>query len=84
MNYCLTGGLGQLGTGLAKILRQQYGRDNIILSDIIRPSKVILDDGKFLFFTGYFFHTLFFSNFRAFIVVLVSHNMSSRHTFVVA
>jgi len=45
----ITGGLGQLGTGLAKLLRQKYGRDNIILSDIIRPSKVILDDGPFIF-----------------------------------
>ena len=32
--YLPVGGLGQLGTGLAKQLRKIYGRDNIILSDI--------------------------------------------------
>ena len=41
-----TGGLGQLGTGLAKLLRKKYGTENIILSDIIKPSKEVLDDGK--------------------------------------
>lgn len=45
----ITGGLGQLGTGLASLLRQKYGRDNIILSDIIRPNKEVLDDGPFIF-----------------------------------
>ena len=43
----ISGGLGQLGTGLAKLLRTKYGTDNIILSDIIRPKKDILDNGKF-------------------------------------
>ncbi len=43
----LLGGLGQLGTGLAKLLRTKYGTDNIILSDIIRPKKEILDNGRF-------------------------------------
>ena len=42
-----TGGLGQLGTGLAKLLRKKYGTENIILSDIIKPSKEVLDDGEF-------------------------------------
>ena len=42
----ILGGLGQLGTGLAKLLRTQYGTDNIILSDIIRPKKDILENGK--------------------------------------
>ena len=41
------GGLGQLGTGLAKLLRKKYGTENIILSDIIKPSKEVLDDGEF-------------------------------------
>merc|ERR1719412_93263 len=45
----ITGGLGQLGTGLAKLLRAKYGTDNIILSDIIRPKKDILDNGPFIF-----------------------------------
>ena len=40
------GGLGQLGTGLAKLLRTKYGTENIILSDIIRPKKDILENGK--------------------------------------
>jgi len=45
----ITGGLGQLGTGLAKLLRKEYGTENIILSDIIRPSKEVLEDGPFIF-----------------------------------
>ena len=44
--FIVAGGLGQLGTGLARKLRQQYGTENIILSDIIRPNREILDDGK--------------------------------------
>jgi threonine 3-dehydrogenase len=44
-----TGGLGQLGTGLAKLLRKKYGTENIILSDIIKPSKEILDNGNIYF-----------------------------------
>ena len=40
------GGLGQLGTGLAKLLRKSYGPENVILSDIIKPDKDILDNGK--------------------------------------
>ncbi|XP_057380562.1 L-threonine 3-dehydrogenase, mitochondrial-like [Daphnia carinata] len=35
----ITGGLGQLATGLAKILREKYGKDNVIISDILKPSK---------------------------------------------
>ncbi len=41
-----SGGLGQLGTGLAKLMRKEFGRENVILSDIIRPSKEILDNGN--------------------------------------
>ena len=33
----ITGGLGQLGTSLAKLMRQRYGGDNVILTDIRRP-----------------------------------------------
>ena len=47
-----SGGLGQLGTGLAKLLRTKYGTENIILSDIIRPQKDILNNGKLLNFIG--------------------------------
>ena len=46
-SFSFTGGLGQLGTGLAKLLRKKYGTENIILSDIIKPSKEVLDDGEF-------------------------------------
>jgi hypothetical protein len=40
-----SGGLGQLGTGLAKILRQKYGKDNVIMSDILKPSKEVVESG---------------------------------------
>lgn len=43
------GGLGQLGTGLAKILRAKYGRDNVIMSDILKPSKEVVDSGPYIF-----------------------------------
>ncbi|KAL5021469.1 hypothetical protein ScPMuIL_000624 [Solemya velum] len=45
----ITGGLGQIGTGLAKIMRKRYGKDNVILSDIVKAPKRILDDGPFLY-----------------------------------
>ena len=35
----ITGGLGQLGTGLAKLMRDRYGAENVILTDIRRPDK---------------------------------------------
>ena len=34
--FLYTGSLGQLGQGLAKVLRAKYGRDNVIMSDIIK------------------------------------------------
>ncbi|XP_056445107.1 L-threonine 3-dehydrogenase, mitochondrial-like [Gadus chalcogrammus] len=33
----ITGGLGQLGVGLAKLLRRRFGKNNVILSDIKKP-----------------------------------------------
>lgn len=45
----VAGGLGQLGTGLAELLRGKYGKDNVILSDIIRPSKEIWNSGPYVF-----------------------------------
>ncbi|KAG7241058.1 hypothetical protein INR49_026089 [Caranx melampygus] len=33
----ITGGLGQLGVGLAKLLRRRFGKNNVILSDIRKP-----------------------------------------------
>ncbi|CAG0878514.1 unnamed protein product [Darwinula stevensoni] len=45
----ITGGLGQLGRGLAHLLRSRYGKDNVILSDIIRPSDDIVRAGPYVF-----------------------------------
>ncbi|KAL7647975.1 UNVERIFIED_CONTAM: hypothetical protein RMT77_001591 [Armadillidium vulgare] len=45
----ITGSLGQLGTGLAALLRQKYGRENVIMSDIIKPSKAISKSGPYVF-----------------------------------
>lgn len=44
-----TGGLGQLGTECAKLLRKNYGSDNVILSDIIKPTDENLANGPFIF-----------------------------------
>jgi threonine 3-dehydrogenase len=35
----ITGGLGQLGSGLARLLGSRFGNDNIIISDISRPAN---------------------------------------------
>ncbi|XP_007449697.1 PREDICTED: L-threonine 3-dehydrogenase, mitochondrial-like, partial [Lipotes vexillifer] len=35
----ITGGLGQLGVGLASFLRKRFGKDNVILSDIRKPPE---------------------------------------------
>ncbi|XP_010770914.1 L-threonine dehydrogenase 2 [Notothenia coriiceps] len=45
----ITGGLGQLGTGLAQILRKHYGKDNVILSDIKKPQPHVLKSGPFVY-----------------------------------
>ncbi|XP_071638837.1 L-threonine 3-dehydrogenase, mitochondrial [Temnothorax longispinosus] len=45
----ITGGLGQLGTECAKLLRRNYGNENVILSDIIKPSEESLENGPFIF-----------------------------------
>ncbi|XP_050403179.1 L-threonine 3-dehydrogenase, mitochondrial isoform X2 [Patella vulgata] len=45
----ITGALGQLGSGLAKMLRDKYGRDNVIMSDISKASKSVLESGPFLY-----------------------------------
>ncbi|ELT88987.1 hypothetical protein CAPTEDRAFT_1836 [Capitella teleta] len=45
----ITGGLGQLGLGLASELRQKYGKNNVILSDIIKPNKEIVDNGPYIY-----------------------------------
>ena len=43
------GGLGQLGRGLAQLLRSRYGTENVILSDILRPSEDVARSGPYLF-----------------------------------
>ncbi|XP_020283163.1 L-threonine 3-dehydrogenase, mitochondrial [Pseudomyrmex gracilis] len=45
----ITGGLGQLGTECAKLLRRNYGNENVILSDIIKPTEENLENGPFIF-----------------------------------
>ncbi|XP_074143642.1 LOW QUALITY PROTEIN: L-threonine 3-dehydrogenase, mitochondrial-like [Sminthopsis crassicaudata] len=45
----ITGGLGQLGVGLAKLLRKQFGKDNVILSDIRKPPDHVYYSGPFIY-----------------------------------
>ncbi|XP_051831685.1 L-threonine 3-dehydrogenase, mitochondrial-like [Antechinus flavipes] len=45
----ITGGLGQLGVGLAKLLRKQFGKDNVILSDIRKPPDHVYYNGPFIY-----------------------------------
>ncbi|XP_045119781.1 L-threonine 3-dehydrogenase, mitochondrial-like [Portunus trituberculatus] len=45
----ITGSLGQLGTGLAKLLRGKYGTQNVIMSDIVKPTKDIVNSGPYVF-----------------------------------
>nr|XP_005562643.2 L-threonine 3-dehydrogenase, mitochondrial isoform X2 [Macaca fascicularis] len=41
----ITGGLGQLGVGLANLLRKRFGKDNVILSDIRKPPDHVFHSG---------------------------------------
>lgn len=43
------GGLGQLGTAAARLLRSNYGKENVILSDIIKPSEQVIEEGPYIF-----------------------------------
>ncbi|KAE8278683.1 L-threonine 3-dehydrogenase, mitochondrial [Larimichthys crocea] len=45
----ITGGLGQLGVGLAKLLRRRFGKNNVILSDIKKPPTDVYLNGPFIF-----------------------------------
>ncbi|XP_023117286.2 L-threonine 3-dehydrogenase, mitochondrial-like [Amphiprion ocellaris] len=45
----ITGGLGQLGVGLAQLLRRRFGKNNVILSDIRKPPSHIYHSGPFIF-----------------------------------
>ena len=42
----ITGGLGQLGTGLARELRKLHGEESVVLSDIIKPADEELAKGE--------------------------------------
>ncbi|XP_001915437.1 L-threonine 3-dehydrogenase, mitochondrial [Equus caballus] len=45
----ITGGLGQLGVGLANFLRKRFGKDNVILSDIRKPPDHIFQSGPCIY-----------------------------------
>nr|XP_020634479.1 L-threonine 3-dehydrogenase, mitochondrial-like [Pogona vitticeps]XP_020634481.1 L-threonine 3-dehydrogenase, mitochondrial-like [Pogona vitticeps] len=45
----ITGGLGQLGVGLAKLLRKHFGKNNVILSDIRKPPDLDFYSGPFIY-----------------------------------
>lgn len=38
-----------MGTACAQLLRSKYGKENVILSDIIKPSQQIADAGPYIF-----------------------------------
>ncbi len=44
--FTFAGSLGQLGCGLAKVLRSKFGRNNVLMSDILKAPKHIRDSGK--------------------------------------
>jgi nucleoside-diphosphate-sugar epimerase len=43
----ITGAAGQIGSELAVLLRERYGVDRVLVTDIVRPSEEVLDDGPF-------------------------------------
>lgn len=43
----VTGGLGQIGSELVPALRQRFGVDNVVASDIRMPARQAADDGPF-------------------------------------
>ncbi|KAK9766223.1 hypothetical protein K7432_004843 [Basidiobolus ranarum] len=45
----VTGSLGQLGSGLVRILREKYGDENVIASDIRKPKEQNLGYGPFVY-----------------------------------
>lgn len=47
--YVHPGGLGQLGTECARTLRNVYGKESVILSDIVRPNEEVLENGPYIF-----------------------------------
>lgn len=45
----ITGGLGQLGVGLASLLRKRFGKDSVVLSDIRKPPDHVFHSGPFVY-----------------------------------
>lgn len=45
----LTGSLGQLGSGLARVFRQKFGKENVFMSDIRKPTREISSKGPYIF-----------------------------------
>ncbi|KAG5846391.1 hypothetical protein ANANG_G00114450 [Anguilla anguilla] len=45
----ITGGLGQLGVGLATLLRKRFGNNSVILSDIRKPPSHVFHSGPFIY-----------------------------------
>lgn len=44
-----SGGLGQLGIECAKLMRSKYGDESVILSDIIKPNRSLIQGGPYIF-----------------------------------
>ena len=43
----ITGTAGQIGSELALVLRERYGADRVLATDIVRPSSEVFDTGPF-------------------------------------
>jgi nucleoside-diphosphate-sugar epimerase len=43
----MTGAAGQIGSELAQALRAKYGRDNVLVTDVIRPPAALAEAGPF-------------------------------------
>ncbi len=43
----ITGAAGQIGSDLSLALRQRYSADNVVVSDVIKPSAAVLEAGPF-------------------------------------
>ncbi|ODM90522.1 L-threonine 3-dehydrogenase, mitochondrial [Orchesella cincta] len=48
-SFILAGSLGQLGSGLARLFRMRYGKDNVFMSDIRKPTRDITSKGPYIF-----------------------------------
>lgn len=43
----MTGAAGQIGSELAEALRKKFGRDNVLVTDVVRPPASLADAGPF-------------------------------------